>query len=85
MTPKQMLLALRFVAAAAFVVIAGGCAAVTAADCGPDWYAIGARDGRLGARPQAEFYAARCAGPVDTARYMNGWQAGVYERPIPPV
>ncbi len=82
MTPKQMLLTLRFVAAAAFCVIAGGCA-VTSADCGPDWYAIGARDGRLGARPQAEFYAARCAGQVDTARYTNGWQAGFDERPIP--
>jgi hypothetical protein len=82
MKPKQMLLALRFVAAAACSVIASGCA-VTAADCGPDWYAIGARDGRLGARPQAELYAARCTAQVDTARYMNGWEAGFYERPIP--
>jgi len=82
MTPKQMLLALRFVAVAACGMIASGCA-ITAADCGPDWYAIGARDGRLGARPQAEFYAARCAAQVDTARYVDGWQAGFNERPIP--
>jgi hypothetical protein len=83
MTLKQMLLALRLVAAAACGVIAGGCAVINAADCGPDWYSTGKRDGRLGAYSQAELYAARCAGPVDTARYMDGWQAGLYERPIP--
>ncbi len=82
MTPKQMLFALRFIAAAACSVIASGCA-VTAVDCGADWYAIGARDGRLGAQPQAEFYAARCGGQVDTARYVNGWQDGFAGRPIP--
>ena len=44
MTPKQMLFALGFIAAAACSVIASGCA-VTAVDCGADWYAIGAREG----------------------------------------
>jgi len=72
----------QFVAAAACAAIMSGCAA-TAADCGPDWYAVGARDGRLGAQPQAQFYATRCAGPVDSTRYMDGWQAGFADRPIP--
>ncbi len=59
-----------------------GCAS-TGTDCGGDWYAIGARDGRLGARPQADLYAARCTGRVDDASYMNGWRAGFAERPVP--
>ena len=58
----------------------GGCAA----DCGGDWYAIGARDGRLGARPQADIYASRCGGNVDSARYQEGWQAGDAMRPKTP-
>jgi len=71
----------QLVAAAACAAILSGCAA-TGADCGPDWYAVGARDGRLGATPQAELYARRCAAAVDSTRYMDGWQAGFYERPI---
>jgi len=64
------------------LTLIAGCAA-TAADCGPDWFAVGARDGRLGAQPQAEFYAARCAAPVDAARYSDGWRAGYDQRPLP--
>ena len=81
MTPKQMWSTLALAAAAVFTTVAGGCA--TSGDCGPDWYAVGARDGRLGARPQAELYAGRCAGKVDAARYADGWQAGFDQRPIP--
>jgi hypothetical protein len=62
--------------------LVSGCAS-TATDCAGDWYAVGARDGRLGARPQADIYAARCTGRVDTARYMDGWDAGFAERPVP--
>ena len=58
-----------------------GCAGV---DCGSDWYATGQRDGRLGAEPQAENYAARCAGQVDRARYAEGWQSGFAMRPRVP-
>jgi hypothetical protein len=58
------------------LVLAGGCAA----DCGPDWYAIGQRDGRLGAY-QAEIYARRCSVTVDTGRYEEGWQEGFAQRP----
>ena len=57
-----------------------GCAALNAADCGTDWYATGQRDGRLGASPQADAYAARC-GNVDRARYAEGWDAGWAMRP----
>ena len=69
-------------AAALISALVSGCAS-TATDCGGDWYAIGARDGRLGARPQADLYAARCTARVDSALYMSGWEAGFAERPIP--
>jgi len=62
---------------AACCAILAGCAS----DCGSDWYAIGQRDGRLGAEPQAEIYAARCGGQVDRARYAEGWQSGFEMRP----
>ena len=62
--------------ACAFV---SGCAT----DCASDWYAIGQRDGRIGAALQDEYYAARCAVPVDHARYVEGWEAGFAERPTP--
>jgi hypothetical protein len=52
-------------------------------DCGPDWHAIGQRDGRMNAGLQAESYAARCAVQVDTARYLEGYRAGFAERPLP--
>ena len=64
----------------ALVVFLGGCAA----DCGGDWHAIGARDGRLGATPQADIYASRCGGNVDRARYAEGWEAGNAMRPRTP-
>ena len=51
-----------------------------AADCTSDWYEPGARDGRLGAY-QADLYASRCTGPVDRARYDEGWRAGADQRP----
>lgn len=57
-----------------------GCA--TSGDCSGDWYAIGQRDGRLGANPQAELYAQRCAA-VDAGRYRDGWRDGFAQRPIP--
>jgi hypothetical protein len=52
-------------------------------DCGSDWRSIGARDGRINAGSQAERYAARCSGPVDTAAYEEGYRAGFAQRPIP--
>ena len=64
-------------AAAAFAAITAGCAGM---DCGPDWYATGQRDGRLGAESQIERYAARC-GQVDRERYAEGLQAGFAMRP----
>lgn len=69
----------KFAALAACVLVAG-----CAADCGPDWYAIGARDGRLGADSQIERYAGRCGGPVDSARYAEGREAGLAMRPRTP-
>ena len=58
--------------------------AICAADCAGDWYAIGQRDGRLGATPQADIYASRCGGNVDRARYQEGWQSGDAMRPKTP-
>jgi len=65
---------------AGVIAMLGGCAA----DCGGDWYAIGQRDGRLGATPQADIYASRCSGNVDRARYQEGWQSGDAMRPKTP-
>jgi hypothetical protein len=65
--------------AAACLVALAGCAA----DCGPDWYSIGQRDGVLGASPQDELYARRCGGGVDAVRYREGWQDGFSRRPRP--
>ena len=68
---------------AAFLITlaVSGCAA----DCGGDWYEIGARDGRLGAESQLDNYAARCAGvKPDAARYAEGYSAGSAQRPRVP-
>jgi hypothetical protein len=73
---------LAVIASAVIASTLAGCATNTA-DCGPDWFAIGQRDGRLGATHQDEYYAARCAAPVDHARYGDGWQAGFAQRPLP--
>lgn len=62
-------------------VFLSGCAAT--ADCGPDWYSIGQRDGRINAGSQAERYAARCGGSVDQARYAEGYAEGFSHRPTP--
>lgn len=59
------------------------CSALGTADCGPDWHAVGVRDGRIGAQPQVESYAGRCGVGVDSAEYLRGWQEGVRQRPIP--
>ena len=63
------------------VLVLSGCAAT--ADCGPDWFAIGQRDGRINAGSQAERYATRCGGPVDRARYAEGYAEGFSHRPTP--
>jgi len=56
-----------------------------AADCGPDWYQIGERDGGLGAQPQIDSYAARCGGVrPDAGRYAEGYRAGFARRPSVP-
>lgn len=59
-----------------------GCA-TGAKDCGADWYQVGQRDGRLGATPQPDYYAAQCTAAVDRARYQDGWDAGYAQRPLP--
>ena len=71
-------------AAAACSAIMAGCAGIGAPDCGPDWYSIGQRDGRLGADSQIDGYAARCSGQVDRQRYEEGRQSGLAMRPRVP-
>ncbi len=74
------------ISAAVSCFILAGCAGF-GEECrdSSDWYQIGQRDGRLGAWPQLEFYAARCpAVRQDAARYTEGWQAGFGARPLPP-
>jgi hypothetical protein len=67
--------------AATVLAIACACLAGCATDCGPDWFAVGQRDGRIGADSQIENYAARCGGSVDRARYAEGLQSGAAMRP----
>jgi hypothetical protein len=69
--------------AVALSLLLSGC--VTGADCGPDWYSIGQRDGRINAGSQAERYAARCSAPVDRARYDEGYREGFSQRRYPSV
>ena len=64
-------------------VLLAGCAGAGGVDCGPDWRAIGERDGRINAGSQAQGYAARCGGNVDTAAYEAGYAEGFLRRPIP--
>jgi hypothetical protein len=72
---------MKHIATAGCVLLAAGCASI---DCGSDWYAIGQRDGRIGADSQAERYAAQCGAQVDRARYAEGLQAGFAMRPRVP-
>ena len=67
------------------ILLLAGCAGLGAADCGPDWYAIGERDGRINAGSQAERYAARCGTPVDAQRYEEGYRQGFSQRRYPMV
>jgi len=48
-----------------------------------DWYAIGARDGRLGAWPQDDYMESRFSTPNDRAQYLRGWDDGFAQRPNP--
>ena len=59
------------------------CAGPNSADCGPDWFAVGQRDGRINSGSQIEHYAARCGGSVDRDRYDEGYQDSFYRRPVP--
>jgi hypothetical protein len=58
-------------------------ACASPADCGPDWYQVGERDGRINAGSQVASYSQRCASPPDAARYAEGYAAGFARRPIP--
>ena len=60
-----------------------GCASLSGSECSADAYALGQRDGRLGATPQAALYSQRCGAPLDATKYDAGWRAGYSERPIP--
>ena len=75
------------ISAAVSCLIMAGCAGLSGAECrSSDWYQIGQRDGRLGAQPQLDLYAAQCGqngARPDAARYTEGWQAGFSERPLP--
>jgi len=64
-------------------MLVAGCASFSSADCGTDAYALGQRDGRLGATPQSDLYAQRCGAAPDRAQYDAGWRAGYSQRPIP--
>jgi hypothetical protein len=50
-------------------------------ECSSDAFALGRRDGVLGAQMQQT--GARCDAQFDQARYADGWRAGISARPIP--
>ena len=58
-----------------------GCAA--GGECGPDWRALGERDGRMNYGSQVSRYEARCTTKVDTAAYDEGYARGSALRPPP--
>jgi len=76
---------MRALIAALGCVLVAGCAGWSSVDCTADAYALGERDGRLGATPQAELYAQRCGAAPDREKYEAGWGAGRAQRPTPPV
>ena len=76
---------MRILLSVACLTMLAGCATFQELDCGTDWYVIGQRDGVLGAQPQEQTYARRCAGGVDDVRYRDGWQDGFSRRPRPAV
>jgi len=69
------------------VLVLAGCAGGGAgsSDCGPDWFLVGERDGRVNTGSQIEHYAARCGVPVDRGRYEEGYREGFSQRPRPAV
>lgn len=75
MTPRQFL-------SISLLAVSAGCASVSAGGA-TDWYAIGARDGRLGAWPQDEYLQSRFSTSDDRAQYLRGWEAGSAQRPHP--
>ena len=75
MTPR-LLLSTCVLAACA---LCAGCATAGATD----WYAIGARDGRLGAWPQDEYLQSRFSTTGARELYLRGWEAGFAQRPHP--
>jgi hypothetical protein len=59
------------------------CGCASQSDCGPDWRAVGQRDGRMNYGHQVERYAERCGTPVDRAAYEEGYREGFADRPRP--
>ncbi len=68
------------------VALLAGCAGgAGSSDCGPDWFQVGERDGRMNTGSQIEHYAARCGVPADRGRYEEGYREGFSQRPRPTV
>jgi hypothetical protein len=69
---------------ASFLALAAGTGCATVgADGATDWYSIGARDGRLGAWPDAGYLQSRLRTPGDRELYIRGWDDGFAQRPGP--
>jgi hypothetical protein len=73
----RFLLSISIAAASA---ICAGCA-TNAAGREPDWYAIGANEGRLGVHAQDDYYESRFSTPAARALYLRGWENGIAQRP----
>jgi|1185.fasta_scaffold1066662_2 hypothetical protein len=78
MTRKLLMASLSIVAASALCV---SCS-TTGASTSPDWYAIGANEGRLGVGPQDDYLESRFSSSADRDLYLRGWDDGFTQRPM---
>ena len=59
-----------------------GCASGAVVEChGVDWYQAGRRDARMDGRDESKIIAASCGSAFDAARYRQGFDEGLRERP----
>jgi hypothetical protein len=65
-------------------VLLHGCATGAAVECnGVDWYQAGRRDATLDGRDESKIIAESCGTAFNAARYRQGFDEGLREKPKP--
>jgi hypothetical protein len=60
-----------------FTLLVSGCAGGNVVEChGVNWYQIGSRDARLGAKDESKTIAESCGPAFNADQYREGFQAG---------